>query len=176
MRRSRLNPTNKRLYGIRVKVWLTCLIVILMGVIFYTLGVGFQSLFAPRYVYAQTSIIAPSPTPIIENPTTEQEEIIAYVKEVFGRDSDKALSLLKGTDKCHGENPSLRVDAVHVNNDSSKDYGLFQWNDYWNGFNKPVNNARYLFDYKIATNLTYRKFINDGHSFREWTSGKCQGI
>lgn len=106
---------------------------------------------------------------------SEQDQITSYIKQVFGEDSDKALLLLSGNDKCHGENPSLNPKALH-DNGGSKDYGLFQWNDYWNGFNKTVNNERYLFDYEINTHLAYRKFINDGHSFREWTAGNCLGI
>lgn len=128
---------------------------------------------APRVVSPKADATHPI---IKEQPTSEQEQIIDYINEVFGKDAPKAFQLLHGTNKCHGENGSLNPHAKNLNADGSIDYGLFQWNDYWNGFNKEINNERYLFDYKIATDLAYRKFVNDGYSFKEWTGGKCQGI
>lgn len=118
----RLNPTNKRLYGIRVKVWLTCLIVVLIGVIFYTLGMGVKGLLTPSVVYAQTAIIVPtaSPTPS----EYSQKEIEGYIKTIFGKDADLAIRVQHS--ECSPLNKNYPRCVYHTDREYS--VGIFQIN------------------------------------------------
>jgi len=124
MRPSRrtLNPTNRKYLNVRVKTWLTVFIIILAGVIVYTLKVGVDSIFAPRYVYAQTSIIAPTPTPkVVEY---SQDEIEDYIKTIFGKDSDLAIRVQHS--ECSPANRNYPRCVYHTDREYS--VGIFQIN------------------------------------------------
>jgi len=92
----------------------------------------------------------------------EQEIYEVFGEEYFG----EAMELLE----C--ENPSLNPKAVNINKDGSKDYGIFQLNSFWHGFNKFVNNKRYLFDPAINIRIAYRLFVTSGNSFKLWSCYK----
>lgn len=116
---------------------------------------------------ARTRVASPSatPTPTIVM-TPEKREIEVYVKEVFGKYADQALMIAK----CES---GLRPNAVGTNKDGSQDFGLFQLNSYWHGFNKGVNNSRHLFDYKINTLMAWNIFEGSGYKWGLWVcSGK----
>lgn len=104
-----------------------------------------------------------------EDETVQQKDIVAYVKQVFGKDSDKALQLLS----C--ENHALNPKAVNGWNNTpagSLDKGLFQINNHW----QKIDNDAFLFDYKVNTQLAYNIFSRDGYSFKLWTCGRKLGI
>lgn len=105
----------------------------------------------------------------LEDDTPQKQEIIAYVRQVFGKDAEKALKLLS----C--ENHALNPKAVNKSNNvpaDSEDRGLFQINN----FHQKVDNKAFLFDYKINTQIAYNIFSRDGHSFKLWSCGRKLGI
>ncbi len=122
--------------------------------------------------YAPTATVNKPAAKLPADPQSVQIE--NYIKEVFGKYSDKALQLLTDP-RCH-ENGKLNPTATNYNSDKSIDFGLFQINSYWNGFNKEVNNARFLFDYKINTLIAWKIFSTNGYTFNRWTCGKELGI
>ena len=110
-------------------------------------------------------IVSPTPFPRPNNP------IKAEIYDVFGKEHyKKAMMLLE----C--ENKSLNPEAVNVNKGGSIDYGLFQINSYWHGFNKFVNNERYLFDPAINIRIAWRIYEGNGYSFKMWTCGEKLNI
>lgn len=120
-------------------------------------------------------IISPIPDPSIEldvvyasdyAPDDPRREIV----RVFGVHSDKAFRLLE----C--ENKPLNPRAKNKNRDGSVDLGIFQINSYWHGFNKGVNNERYLFDPAINTAIAWRIYEGSGYSFKMWTCGRKLSI
>lgn len=121
--------------------------------------------------------LTPIPTPIIH--LTEAEErnrIVVFIRNTFGKDSDKALLLLKGNKDCPGENPSLNSNAVYTNTKGkyigSRDRGIFQINDYFH----PTMTDEMAFNYEENIKYAYRMFKNDNYTFRRWTAGRCLGI
>ena len=100
----------------------------------------------------------------------EELTIENMIKDIFKEDSGKAFKLLS----C--ENERLRPNAVNVNKDGSQDLGIFQLNSNWHGFNKPVNNKRYLFDPKVNIAIAYRLYVDSGRSFKMWVCGKHLSI
>ena len=103
--------------------------------------------------------IASTPQP--EGPI-EQEIYEVFGSEYYG----EAMELLE----C--ENKNLDPEAVNKNKDGSIDYGVFQLNSHWHGFNKFVNNERYLFDPEINIRIAYRLFVTSGNSFKLWSCHK----
>ena len=124
--------------------------------------------------------IEPTPTvePVLAS-EDQQKEIEAYIKTVFGKDSDKAMRLLTDR-KCH-ENMSLDPEAVNRNwikgetgKYSSSDWGVFQINDKWQGFNH--QSVKFLKNYKVNIEVAKQLFDESGGSFKLWTCGKVLGI
>lgn len=114
----------------------------------------------------------PSLAVTVEEPkqkyTSEQEEIIAFIKQTFGKDSDNAIKIAK----CES---GLRPNAVNDNTTwggRGIDKGLFQINTSWQG----VTNDNFLYDYKINTLMAKTIFDSWGHNFQAWTCGKKLGI
>jgi len=119
---------------------------------------------------------APKITEIKETPKTQKEEIEAYIREVFGKDADKALLLLKGKGEgtC-AENRNLDPNAVNDNTwwgGKGKDWGIFQINDKYH----PVYKLNLHKDWRANVRYAYRMFVNDGYSFRRWTCGRYWGL
>ncbi len=161
------NKTSKRIFGLKTKTLASIVIIILITTISLFLTWFVQASLAQTFDVGQSNYTAP------KHPENSQyDQIHSYIEEVFGKYAPQAFIVLQGTkgSKC-AENRGLVPNAVHRNDDGTADWGLFQWNDYWNGFNKEVNNKKYLFDYKVATQLAYRKFVDDGYSFHAWTCG-----
>ena len=100
--------------------------------------------------------------------TSEQEQIRGYIKEVFGKDADKAFKVLS----C--ENAKLNPKAVNTAGNvpaGSRDIGVFQINEYWQGVN-----AKFLFEPKINVMIAHKIFTDNGHSFERWTCGRKLGV
>jgi hypothetical protein len=111
-------------------------------------------------------------------PVQPEGEIEQEIYDVFGEKGYlKAMVLLKGRGEgtC-AENHTLNPDAVNINSDGSKDYGIFQLNSNWHGFNKPVNNERYLYDPSINIRIAYKIYKASGESFNLWTCGRQYGL
>ena len=105
---------------------------------------------------------------------SEHDQIVAYIKKVFGKDADKAFRLLKGSGKCGGENGSFNPLALNDNTKwggRGKDWGVFQINDSWQGVN-----PKFLKNWKVNVEIAHQLFVENGHKFNLWTGGKCQGI
>ena len=117
-------------------------------------------------------IPTPTPTPTPNPKPIFKNEIEEYIFDKFGRDYEKAMLLLKGNDKCGGENASLDQKAVNINKDGSKDYGIFQINDYYH----PVYKLDLDEDWKANIDYAYRMYVNDDRTFKRWTAGRCIGI
>jgi len=135
-----------------------------------------QATEAPKPTEASKPTEAPKITEVKEAPKTQKEEIEAYIREVFGKDADKALLLLKGRGEgtC-AENRNLDPNAVNDNTwwgGKGKDWGIFQINDAYH----PVYKLNLHKDWKANVRYAYRMFVNDGHSFRRWTCGRYWGL
>lgn len=102
------------------------------------------------------------------------------IKLVFGSHYDKAMLLLRGNGAVNSckENSSLNPFAVNKNKDNigSTDYGVFQINDYWQGFRHMGKAEQFLMDYKINIRVAWRIYQDDGYSFKLWTCGRANGI
>jgi len=106
---------------------------------------------------------------VLNHPVTEHDQIIAYIKEVFGQDADKAFELLN----C--ENHALNPFALNDNEawgGVGKDYGIFQINNKWQG----VTNEAFLYDWKINILIAHNIYTRDGNTFKLWTCGRKLGI
>ena len=115
----------------------------------------------------EIKIISPIPTetPTPTPPLTEREQIVAYVKEVFGPDAPRAFKILE----C--ENRSMNPRALNDNTlwgGRGIDKGLWQINTSWQG----VTNDKFLFDWRINTLMAKKIFDDWGGNFRAWTCGR----
>lgn len=100
---------------------------------------------------------------------TEHEQIVAYIKEVFGSDSDKAFKLLS----C--ENHALNPKALNDNTSwggIGQDLGIFQINTVWQG----VSNKAFLYNWRINIDIAHDIYVRDGKQFKLWTCGRKLGI
>lgn len=109
------------------------------------------------------------------NPPTTRE-IEQYIKQVFGKHSWKALTLLRGRGPSGcAENRGLDINAMNDNTTwggRGRDWGLFQINDYYH----PVKELNIDTNWRANVNYAWRMFKNDNYSFRRWTAGRCMGI
>jgi hypothetical protein len=112
------------------------------------------------------TITTPEPTKPAKL-TTEQEEIIAFIKQTFGKDADEAIQIAR----CES---GLRPNAVNHNTDSAQtiDYGLFQINNHW----QEIDNTSFLFDYKINTLMAKKIFDNRGGNWSAWACATKLGL
>lgn len=99
----------------------------------------------------------------------EQQLIENEVKEVFGKDYDKAKMVLDCEN--HARNPKAINDNTKWGG-KGKDWGIFQINDEWQG----VTNKAFLTDYHINIRMAYNIFKSWGNNFQAWTCGKKFGI
>lgn len=127
---------------------------------------GFKTAYAEkkeRVVY-----ISPTPTPeVIKSPTTEQKQIVGYIRQVFGKDSSRAFQLLS----C--ENSSFNPNAVNTAGNSpqgSKDIGVFQINEFWQAVQ-----GKFLFNWRTNVEIAHDIYVQNGN-FGVWTCGRKLGI
>ena len=97
---------------------------------------------------------APVSTP---SATTEKQQILAYIVEVFGDDAADAIVVIR---KC--ENSSFNPRATNQNRNGSVDRGIFQLNSaYWGG--------EELYDWKKNVDVAYKVFTRAGKKWTPWT-------
>jgi hypothetical protein len=113
----------------------------------------------PRCLPSDGSTITPGTRP----PAARVDREVAVV---FGTHYAKARRLLA----C--ENRALDPYAVHVNQDGSRDIGVFQINTYWQG----VTNEAFLTDYRINIRMAWNIYERSGHTFSRWSCGRTLGI
>lgn len=136
----------------------------------------------PTVVPTATQSATPNPTvtPTAEPKSAQYEKIDAEIKTVFGEHYKKAMLLLKGDGSkgaCH-ENAGLDALAINHNTDehSTTDYGVFQINDYWQGFRHDAKAKQFLLDPHINIQVAWNIYKSNGYSFGQWTCGRAYGI
>jgi hypothetical protein len=108
-----------------------------------------------------------TPTPAVIIPQGNQD-IVSYIYEVFGPDANKAFLLLS----C--ENSTLNPDTVNTFGNwppGSRDIGVFQINEYWQGVN-----GKFLFNWKVNVEIAHQLYVENGNQFNLWSCGKRLGI
>jgi hypothetical protein len=151
----------------------------LMAGMLVTLIAGVQIKETP-IVHAQNNeVVISSPTPVLNDVTVSHKEVVEdtpenYIKEVFGKDSNKAFLLLKGNGEKGGcaENRNLDPKAVNDNRTwggVGRDVNIFQVNDVYH----PVVELNLENDWKANIRYAKKMFDNDGETFsKRWTCGK----
>jgi len=95
--------------------------------------------------------------------TTEKQQIMAYIVEVFGDDAANAITVIN---KC--ENHAFNPKATNHNRNGSIDRGIFQLNSaYWGG--------EELFDWKTNVDVAYKVFTRAGKKWTPWTCAHTVG-
>lgn len=135
---------------------------------------------APTATPSATPKPTPTATPSAEPKSASYDKIDAEIKQVFGDHYKKAMLLLKG-DGSKGactENAGLNPSAVNKNTDTvqSTDYGVFQINDYWQGFRHDAKAKQFLLDPHINIQVAWNIYKSNGYSFGQWTCGRIYGI
>lgn len=154
----------------------------------FILGFFAGSILAVTIIRAKYEVpmVSPLGEPKTEVKTIEvhaiepENPIEAEIREVFGEYSDKALLLLKGRgDGTCAENRTLNPKAVNDNTEwggTGQDLGVFQINNYWQGFRHYGKSVQFLFDPSINIRVAWRIFVDEGYSFSKWTCGRYYGI
>lgn len=119
--------------------------------------------FEVRYVEVPTEVIKH------ELPQSIQDDIRA----VFGDYADDAMRVLECENK--------RLDPEAVNDNTTwggvgRDHGIFQINDYWQGFRHDGKAKQFLQDPAINIRVAWRIFEDEGYSFQKWTCGRTLGL
>lgn len=116
-----------------------------------------ESVISETRIESDTSIEpleVPQATVSAEIITTEKEQIIAYIVEVFKEDAPDAFNVL------FCENRGLNPRAVNLNKNGTRDLGIFQLNDaYWGGEEN--------FDWKLNIDKAHKIFEKQG--WKPWT-------
>ena len=113
-----------------------------------------------------TSIPVPTSTPVPL--PTQQQQIKNYISSVFGASAPKAYKLLS----C--ENSTYSPDRVNTAGNypaGSRDIGVFQINEFWQGVN-----AKFLFNWRVNIDIAKQIYDESGDSFKMWTCGRRFGI
>lgn len=120
---------------------------------------------------------SPSPTPERKREIGQSEkvekvepnqEVKELIEEVFGKHADKAFKVLS----C--ENASLNPKAINTAGNTpkgSRDMGVFQINEYWQGVN-----GKFLLDPELNVRIAWKIYKDNGYSFERWTCGRKLGI
>lgn len=128
----------------KLKKWIYRLAIFVC--VIYTAGSALTMwVYAPRVTYAYT-----------EHPTTQKEEIIDYIYQVFGNQADNAFKVLA----C--ENHSLNPNAKGMNKNGTSDVGIFQVNSI---HGVPET---YLKDWRTNVDVAYQIYKNSG-----WNAWSC---
>lgn len=90
---------------------------------------------------------------------SEHDQIVAYITEVFGKDTPKAMKVLS----C--ENESLNPRAVNKNRNGSIDRGVFQINSVHGRGDKD-------FSWKENIDFAHELYVSKGNTFYDWTCGR----
>lgn len=116
---------------------------------------------APTVAPSQSEATKSATLELTQPKDLEHQQIIDYIKEVFGKDSDKAFELLS----C--ENSALNPDAVS----STQDYGVFQISTHWQQVQ-----PKFLTNYKINIEIAHQLFEENHGHFNLWTCGRKLGL
>lgn len=166
-----LHPTSTKYRGLRPKSWASIVLLALFAAIIA--AVGFQT---RQYEKAldrlgqaiQLQAHAAVKHYPVDSTSSEQQQIIAYVEEVFGPDAPKAFKLLG----C--ENARLNPSASNTAGNTpagSRDLGVFQINEHWQR-----TQGKFLLNWKVNVQIAKQLFDENGGSFKLWTCGRKLGI
>lgn len=164
-----LHPESNEIFGLKKKAWLSILFLIILCAILeipIILANEYQKKLdalsdslSVRKVYAAS----------FEEPQTQEEQIRAYIVEVFGaNDAKKAFQLLK----C--ENGRLNPNAVNTTGNTpagSRDIGVFQVNEFWQ-----KTQGKFLFNWKINVEIAHQLYRENGNTFKLWSCGRNLSI
>jgi hypothetical protein len=100
------------------------------------------------------------------------ESIEDKIRATFGEHADKAFRVLE----C--ENRGLDPKAINYNTDARKtrDLGIFQINDYWQGIRHQGKADQFLLDPDINIQIAWILYRDSGYSFKMWTCGRNLGL
>ncbi len=147
-------------------IWIIILAIAIPEVAFFTQA-RLEKIYQKTNQYFAVTAYASEKT--VEPLTSEQEKIVNYIHEIFGRYAPEAIKIAK----CEsGLNPK----AIGTNVDFSQDFGLFQLNSHYHGFNKGVNNSRHLLDYKINTLMAWNIFKGSDYQWNLWMCADKVGL
>ena len=105
---------------------------------------------------------------LTQEPATEKEKIVLYIKQTFGKYSDSALKIAK----CEsGLRPMAKNDNTQWGG-VGVDRGIFQLNNVY----QKIDNANFLYDYKLNINMAWVIFKSAGYNWHLWTCSKTLGI
>lgn len=151
-----MNPRQKKYYGLKSKNWALVIILIELALIAALIGFWHKQ----RTLQAEASGYFKSLTierlTGVEANTTQQQQIIAYIKEVFGSQANNAFKVLS----C--ENHSLNPKARGISPNGSIDSGIFQINS--------VHKIpeRYLYDWRTNIDVAHQIYLDSG-----WGAWAC---
>jgi len=122
------------------------------------LNYRFQPVELHRPIVGEVKAIELPVQTIVEAPKTEHEAIIAYIKQVFGDQSDNAFKILE----C--ENAKLNPNAINHNRNGSTDHSIFQVNS--------IHSKRYgeafKTNWKANIDTAYKIYQSSG-----WSAWSC---
>ena len=161
---------NKKLAGLKIKTWLSVIIVILAVATPVVIGYYHRQTEKVFEKLSNTAVLQAHANTTIGEYRSKwhlqgQQEIISYIIEVFGQDAPKALKLLE----C--ENPKLDPNAVNDNEKSGlgkgQDIGIFQISNFWQR-----TQNKFLHNWKVNIEIAHQLYLENGKSFKLWTCGK----
>ncbi len=150
---------------VRDILWIVALMSIGVFICMLLGGKGNVKIISP---IAFSAFTAYAEEPILKVETSEQQQIVDYINEVFGSHADTAFKLLK----C--ENGRLNSSAVNTAGNfpvGSRDIGVFQINEYWQ-----KTQGKFLFNWKVNVEIAHQLYAENGNSFKLWSCGKALGI
>lgn len=176
MTRSRLKRIKQR----RIRQTLNTVYVIFSSLALIGVGWNFKQDIADHLlVQAQTEMVSPLPVstptpkptptpepitiqPVTTDTVTEQDRIKSYIRQVFGVDAEKAITMIA---TC--ENGSFDPKAINWNKNSTWDAGIFQVNEI-HGYS-----MQQMQDWKQNIDAAYKIYKNAGYTFYPWS---CAGV
>lgn len=165
----RFNRGNLKIWGLKAKTWASVWILLMIILNISLIGIYAKNRIRVAEAQGAYNQISQARETLIETPTTEQQQIISYIKEVFGPSSSKAFQVLS----C--ENKALNPNAFHDNEKwgqgLGRDWGVFQINDHWQGVS-----GRFLKNWKVNVEVAYQIYKESGYNFHLWTCGRRIGI
>jgi len=108
------------------------------------------------------------PITVSPTPTSEQQQIIDYIRLRFGQYADNALRVAT----CEsGLNPRALNDNTQWGG-VGIDRGIFQLNSVY----QRIDNPNFLFDYRSNIDMAWVIFSNAGYNWHLWTCGRKLGL
>lgn len=165
----------------RVTIGGVCVATLLIGVGLHYAFIGMNDL--ALKILPSKSVISPKPThgnmfietayasesaAVTPTPTTELENIVAYIARVF---EPEGKAVVVKAINCFYSESGLRSNAVGHNSDKEKstDYGVAQLNDYWHKLTPEEKT-----EYKANIDKAYEIYKGNGHTFNPWYGRLCK--